>query len=47
MSYMKNIFADNLPGLTGIKGMPRRSMPEPLPLAATPSLSKASKLLKM
>ena len=41
---MKNIFAEELPRLTGLKGMPRRSMPEPLPLVAAPLPSKVSEL---
>ncbi|CAE7192898.1 METTL21B [Symbiodinium sp. CCMP2592] len=41
---MKSIFADNLPSLPSLKGMPRRSMPEPPPAVIAPSLSPAAKL---
>ncbi|CAE7280515.1 unnamed protein product [Symbiodinium sp. CCMP2592] len=41
---MKSIFADNLPSLPSLKGMPRRSMPEPPPVVIAPSLSPAAKL---
>ncbi|CAE7036167.1 METTL21B [Symbiodinium sp. CCMP2592] len=40
---MKSIFSEHLPQLPSLGGMPRRCMPDPLPLVAASSAVKASK----